>query len=106
MMIKVVEKILRSPWTWRQALTARPHDLNAPISDLFIWRNSAEWQTSFELIDIPRLFVDSEGDESKSSIPRNESDESIKSTNSEPICGSSLDYFQSHRRSVRLPYWL
>jgi hypothetical protein len=64
MMIQAVEKILRSPWTWRQALTARPYDLNAPISDLFIWRNSAEWQTSFELIDIPRLFVDSEGDES------------------------------------------
>jgi hypothetical protein len=64
MMIQAVEKILRSPWTWRQALTARPYDLNAPISDLFIWRNSAEWQTSFELIDIPRLFVDSESDES------------------------------------------
>ena len=64
MMTQLFEKILRSPWTWRQALTARPHDLNAPISDLFIWRNSAEWQTSFELIDIPRLFVDSEGDES------------------------------------------
>jgi hypothetical protein len=62
MIIQVVEKILRSPWTWRQALTGRPNDLNAPISDLFVWRNSAEWQTSFELIDIPRLFVDSEGD--------------------------------------------
>jgi len=62
MMIQAVEKILRSPWTWRQVLTARPYDLNAPISDLFIWRNSAEWQTSFELIDIPRLFIDSEGD--------------------------------------------
>jgi hypothetical protein len=62
MMIQVVEKILRSPWTWRQDLTGRPYDLNAPISDLFIWRNSAEWQTSFELIDITRLFVDSEGD--------------------------------------------
>jgi len=64
MMIQVVEKILRSPWTWRQSLTGRPYDLNAPISDLFIWRNSAEWQTSFELIDIPGLFVDSEGDSS------------------------------------------
>ena len=62
MIIQLVEKILRSPWTWRQVLTARPHDLNAPISDLFVWRNSAEWQTSFELIDIPRLFVDSKDD--------------------------------------------
>ena len=62
MIIQAVEKILRSPWTWRQALTGRPNDLNAPISDLFVWRNSAEWQTSFELIDIPRLFVDSTDD--------------------------------------------
>ena len=62
MMIQVVKKILRTPWTWRQALTVRPYDSNAPISDLFIWRNSAEWQTNFELIDIPRLFVDGEGD--------------------------------------------
>jgi len=59
MMTQVFEKIIRSPWTWRQTLTGRPYDLNAPISDLFVWRNSAEWQTSFELIDIPRLFVDS-----------------------------------------------
>lgn len=58
MIIKAVKKILRSPWTWRQSLTARPYDLNASISDLFIWRNSAEWQTTFELIDIPGLFVD------------------------------------------------
>ncbi len=58
MIIKAVKKILRSPWTWRQTLIGRPYDFNAPISDLFIWRNSAEWQTSFELIDIPRLFVD------------------------------------------------
>ncbi len=62
MIIQAVQKILLSPWTWRQALTGRPNDLNASISDLFVWRNSAEWQTSFELIDIPRLFVDSEGD--------------------------------------------
>jgi len=30
--------------------------------------------------------------EDETSIPRNESDESITSTKSEPICGSSLDY--------------
>jgi len=62
MIAQAVEKILRSPWTWRQALTGLPHDLNAPISDLFVWRNSAEWQTSFELIDIPRLIVDSKSE--------------------------------------------
>jgi len=32
--------------------------------------------------------------EIKSSIPRNESDESIKSTNSEPICGSNFDFIK------------
>jgi hypothetical protein len=31
---------------------------NAPISDLFVWRSSPDWQTLFELIDISTLFED------------------------------------------------
>jgi hypothetical protein len=31
---------------------------NAPISDLFVWRSSPDWQTFFELIDISALFED------------------------------------------------
>ncbi len=31
---------------------------NAPISDLFVWRSSPNWQTFFELIDISSLFED------------------------------------------------
>jgi len=58
MFFQKFHKIFNAPWTWRQPLTGRPADISAPISDLFVWRNSCNWQTSFELIDIPGLFVD------------------------------------------------
>lgn len=57
-----VNHLRRAFWTWRQPLTRRPTSLSAPISDLFVWRNSGEWTTSFELIDIPGLFSDGEKD--------------------------------------------
>lgn len=53
-----VERYRRALWTWRQPLTRRPLASAVSISDLFVWRNSAEWTTSFELIDIPGLFSD------------------------------------------------
>lgn len=53
-----VERYRRALWTWRQPLTRRPLASAVPISDLFVWRNSDEWTTSFELIDIPGLFSD------------------------------------------------
>jgi hypothetical protein len=55
-----VELFRRALWTWRQPLTRRPAAPAVPISDLFVWRNSREWATSFELIDIPGLFSDGE----------------------------------------------
>lgn len=55
-----VERFRRALWTWRQPLTRRPAAPAVPISDLFVWRNSGEWATSFELIDIPGLFSDGE----------------------------------------------
>jgi hypothetical protein len=55
-----VERFRRALWTWRQPLTRRPSAPAVPISDLFVWRNSSEWTTNFELIDIPGLFSDGE----------------------------------------------
>lgn len=60
MLMQKLERYRRALWTWRQPLTRRPLTSGVPISDLFVWRNSGEWATSFELIDIPGLF--SEGD--------------------------------------------
>jgi hypothetical protein len=57
-MAKKIQRIRRALWTWRQPLTYVPAIRNAPISDLFVWRSSPEWQTFFELIDIPSLFED------------------------------------------------
>lgn len=57
---KVFERITRAIWSWRQPLTRRPNSSLAPISDLFVWRNSGDWETSFELIDMPGLFLEGE----------------------------------------------
>jgi hypothetical protein len=45
-------------WTWRQQHTRLPVCPSAVVSDLFVWRSSDQWQTAFELIDIPSLFED------------------------------------------------
>jgi hypothetical protein len=58
MIAKKIQRIRRAVWTWRQPLTHLPALASAPISDLFVWRSSPEWQTFFELIDIPSLFED------------------------------------------------
>lgn len=61
MIAQKVQRFWRALWTWRQPLTRLPALAHAPISDLFVWRSTAEWQTLFELIDIPSLFEDGKG---------------------------------------------
>lgn len=56
MIAKSIERLRRGLWTWKQPLTHQPFEVSAPVSDLFVWRNSHEWKTYFELIDIPSLF--------------------------------------------------
>ena len=51
-----IARIRRALWTFRQPLTRKPEQLGVPVSDLFVWRNGAEWKTCFEPIDIPGLF--------------------------------------------------
>ena len=60
MTLEKVERLRRALWTWKQPLTRRPADVGASVSDLFVWRNSREWRTSFELIDISALFPGAE----------------------------------------------
>lgn len=59
MIVEKVERLRRALWTWRQPLTRRPAKVGVPVSDLFVWRNSAEWKTCFELIDLSTLFSES-----------------------------------------------
>ena len=58
MIAQKFQRLRRAVWTWRQPLTRLPAIADASISDLFVWRSSDEWQTHFELIDIPSLFED------------------------------------------------
>jgi hypothetical protein len=58
MISQKLQSLRRAVWTWQQPLTRLPAMPRAPISDLFVWRSSDEWQTFFELIDISSLFGD------------------------------------------------
>ena len=43
-------------WILGQPLTKKPKKSGDPVSELFVWRNSPDWNTYFELIDIASLF--------------------------------------------------
>lgn len=55
-----LNRIRRAFYSWRQALTKAPSHVDMPVSDLFMWRKSKDWNTFFELIDVPNLFFDKE----------------------------------------------
>ncbi len=50
----------RAIFNWGQALTKSPSKIDMSVSDLFVWRKSKDWNTFFELIDLPNLFVEKE----------------------------------------------
>ncbi len=56
-----IERLRRGLWLIKQPLNQRPELTGAPVSDLFVWRNSEDWKTFFELTDISGLFADSDG---------------------------------------------
>jgi len=55
-----IERVRRAIWSYKQPLTRAPSIAGAPVSDLFVWRNSEEWETFFELTDLPALFAERE----------------------------------------------
>ena len=58
---KKIEYLRSAIWNWKQPLLRIPTFSSSLVSDLFIWRSSPEWETFFELIDIPSLFEDQNG---------------------------------------------
>ncbi len=55
-MRRQIKRMIRAIWSYRQPLTLVPANQGAPVSDLFVWRNSDDWETFFELTDMPALF--------------------------------------------------
>ena len=47
-------------FNFRKGLTQVPHDDQAVISDLFIWRKSRDWKTRFELLNLSHLIEPSD----------------------------------------------
>ena len=56
-MIRHIERLRRVAWSYKQPLTHVPAAIGATVSDLFFWRLSSEWETFFELTDMPGLFA-------------------------------------------------
>ena len=54
---RLTKRVRRAIWNYRQHLTHVPEVQGATVSDLFIWRSSSEWETFFEIIDMPSLFT-------------------------------------------------
>lgn len=52
-----IERLRRAIWSYKQPLSRVPTIAGSPVSDLFLWRNSEEWETFFELMDLPALFA-------------------------------------------------
>jgi hypothetical protein len=55
-LIRKLKKISNLPWLFAQPLTKIPKKLGDPISELFVWRNSFDCVTFFELIDLASFF--------------------------------------------------
>ena len=64
-MKRYFERLRRAAWSYRQPLTHVPTATRATVSDLFVWRVSSDWETFFELIDMPGLFASAEGTAAK-----------------------------------------
>lgn len=57
-MLRQLERLRRAAWIIKQPLSRKPRLPGTPVSDLFVWRNSSDWSTFFELTDINGLFGD------------------------------------------------
>jgi hypothetical protein len=55
-LIRKLKKLSKLHWILAQPLTKIPKKLGDPISELFVWRNSCDLMTFFELIDLASLF--------------------------------------------------
>ncbi|MCA3142464.1 MAG: hypothetical protein ACK5YQ_00600 [Betaproteobacteria bacterium] len=53
---KLIQRVRRAVWTYKQPLTRVPAREGAPVSDLFLWRKGPQWQTGFELTDMAGLY--------------------------------------------------
>jgi hypothetical protein len=53
-----IKRLKKAPWSYKQPLTKVPNYPRMPVSDLFVWRCSSDWNTFFELTDIAGMFDD------------------------------------------------
>lgn len=64
-MKNILERLRRASWIYNQGLTKKPSEKSNSVSDLFLWRNTSDWKTFFELVDIAGLFLEDADENSK-----------------------------------------
>ena len=94
-MKKIVQRIYKARWTYRQSLTKKPKNMSTKISDLFVWRSSSKWETFFELVDIASLF------ENKT-MPRNYVDIVFFNSNGETILQRKIELIKNRRQVINI----
>ena len=92
----LVEKLRRALWTFGQPLTRRPERAGDPVSDLFVWRNSEDWKTFFELTDMAGLFDGGED------VPSRSATILFFDNNGEQFLEQRLDMLSNQRRTIDL----
>jgi len=55
-MKSIVDRLVRAKWSFMQPLAHYPSQAGVPVSDLFVWRKSEDWETYFELTDMTGMY--------------------------------------------------
>lgn len=100
MMQRHIERLRRAFWNFKQPLTLKPALIGAPVSDLFVWRNSEVWETYFELMDVPGLFADCE------STPEHHITLFFFDSNGARFLEKRLDVVPNQRRTLSLSMFI
>jgi len=90
-----IEKLRKAAWIIGQPLSRKPSSLDCPISDLFIWRKTQEWETFFELWSLPSLFGDSDKHDGYVTFQ-------LFNNHGRPLAESKVSYVKGRRQTVRI----
>jgi hypothetical protein len=90
-----IEKLRKAAWIIGQPLSRKPSSLDCPISDLFIWRKTQEWETFFELWSLPSLFGDSDKHDGYVTFQ-------LFNAHGRPLAESKVSCAKGRRQTVRI----
>ena len=90
-----IEKLRKAVWIVGQPLSRKPSSLDCPVSDLFVWRKTHEWETFFELWSLPSLFGDSAKHDDYVTFQ-------LFNAHGRPLAESKVSCIKGRRQTVRI----